>query len=140
MKSITSLYIILVVFLLAWQCTGKTGKDTRTGTNTGTPEMIFSEHEHDFGKVSEGEKVSYQFRFENKGSGDLVIASVMTTCGCTVTKYDRKPIHPGASGTIEAVFDTSGRDGMQTKIITVNSNASVPVILLKITAEVKQKN
>src|SRR5512133_1747732 len=136
MKRFKSLYIIVVLFLLIWQCTGKTGKNTGTGVNAGTPEMAFSEYEHDFGKVSEGEKVSYLFRFENKGSGDLVIASVMTTCGCTVTKYDRKPIHPGASGTIEAVFDTTGRDGMQTKTITVNSNAPVPVILLKITAEV----
>lgn len=138
MRSFTVLYI-LIVSLLVCQCTGRSGKNAGAGVNKGTPDMLFSEYEHDFGKVAEGEKVSYQFRFENKGTGDLVIASVMTTCGCTVTKYNRKPIQPGESGTIEAVFDTSGRDGMQTKTITVNSNASVPVILLKITAEVQQE-
>jgi hypothetical protein len=138
MKSFTGLYIIIVSLLL-FQCAGKSGRNAGTDVNTGTPEMVFSEREHDFGKVAEGEKVSYQFRFENKGTGNLVIASVMTTCGCTVTKYDEKPIRPGESGTVEAVFDTSGREGMQTKTITVNSNASVPVILLKITAEVQQE-
>ena len=41
-----------------------------------------------------------------------------------------------ASGNLEVVFDTSGRSGMQTKTITVKSNAQTPVVLLKITAEV----
>jgi hypothetical protein len=138
MKRFAGFYIV-ILSLLFLQCTGKSGKSTGTSENTGTPEMVFAEYEHDFGKVAGGEKISYQFRFDNKGTGDLVIASVMTTCGCTVTKYDRKPVPPGGSGSIEAVFDTSGRDGMQTKTITVNSNASVPVILLKIIAEVEQE-
>jgi len=38
------------------------------------------------------------------------------------------------------VFDTSGRNGMQTKTITVKSNASKPVVLIKITAEVITTN
>ena len=45
-----------------------------------------------------------------------------------------------ASGNLEVVFDTSGRNGMQTKTITVKSNASIPVVLLKITAEVVTNN
>ena len=104
--------------------------------STGTSELIFREYQHDFGKVSEGEKLSYTFIFNNKGTSDLIISSATTTCGCTVPKYDKKPIAPGANGNMEVVFDTSGRSGMQTKIITVKSNASVPVVLIKITAEV----
>ena len=104
--------------------------------STGTSELIFREYQHDFGKVSEGEKLSYTFIFNNKGTSDLIISSATTTCGCTVPKYDKKPIAPGANGNMEVVFDTSGRSGMQTKIITVKSNASVPVVLIKMTAEV----
>jgi hypothetical protein len=104
--------------------------------STGTSELIFREYQHDFGKVSEGEKLSYTFIFNNKGTSDLIISSATTTCGCTVPKYDKKPIAPGANGNMEVVFDTSGRSGMQTKIITVKSNASVPVVLIKITAEI----
>ncbi len=44
--------------------------------------------------------------------------------------------HPGGEGSLEVVFDTSGRNGMQTKTITVKSNAKPAVVLLKITAEV----
>jgi hypothetical protein len=96
----------------------------------------FNEYEHDFGKVNEGEKVGYTFTFENKGNGDLIINSAITTCGCTVPKYNTKPIPPGGKGNLEVVFDTSGRNGTQTKTVTVKSNASIPVVLLKITSEV----
>lgn len=137
MKNFKSI-LVVIALLSAWQCTGQSGKSIKTAENKGSAVMIFPEYEHQFGKVAEGEKISYQFRFTNTGTGNLVISSVMTTCGCTATKYSRRPISPGGSGTIEVVFDTSGREGMQTKTITVNSNASVPVILLKITAEVQQ--
>ena len=102
--------------------------------------MVFREYQHDFGKVAEGEKISYTFTFDNKGKSNLIISSATTTCGCTVTKYDKKPIPPGAGGILEVAFDTSGRSGMQTKIITVRSNATTPVALLKITAEVVTTN
>lgn len=107
--------------------------------DTGNPVLVFEEYEHHFGKVEEGKKISYQFMYENKGTAPLAIASVSTTCGCTVPKYSTKPQKPGQRESLEVVFDTSGRNGMQTKVITVRSNATVPVILLKITAEVEQK-
>jgi hypothetical protein len=125
-------------------CTGRNGKSNgdsgSANTGQGTTEISFREYQHDFGKVSEGEKLSYTFTFDNKGKSDLIISSASTTCGCTVPKYDRKPISAGNSGNLEVVFDTSGRNGMQTKTITVKSNAATPVVLLKITAEVVTDN
>jgi hypothetical protein len=123
-------------------CIGRSGKGTTVSDagNQGTTEISFREYQHDFGKVSEGEKLSYTFTVDNKGKSDLIISSALTTCGCTVPKYDRKPIPPGGSGNIEVVFDTSGRSGTQTKTITVKSNASTPVVILKITAEVVTDN
>jgi Tfp pilus assembly protein PilX len=112
------------------------GNSSLKTTMTGTVEIAFREYEHNFGKVAEGEKVGYTFTFDNRGTANLIIASVTTSCGCTVPKYNAKPIPPGNNGNIEVVFDTSGRNGMQTKTITVKSNASIPVVLLKITAEV----
>ena len=105
----------------------------------GKADIVFDEYEHPFGKVTGGEKVSFQFTFENKGTADLVINSVMSSCGCTVPKYDSKPIHPGDKGNIEVIFNTSGYEGMTTKTITVKSNALKPVVLLRITADVESK-
>jgi hypothetical protein len=115
------------------------GKSGVNPNKDGAGEIAFREYEHDFGKVTEGEKVAYIFTYENKGLADLVIKSASTSCGCTVPKFDKKPIPPGGNGNLEVIFDTSGRSGKQTKTITVRSNSSTPVVLLRITAEVETK-
>lgn len=102
-------------------------------------EIKFREYEHDFGKITEGEKVAHIFAFENEGPGSLVIASASTSCGCTVTKYDRNPIPAGKGGTLEVVFDSNGRNGIQSKTVSVHSNSKTQVVVLKITAEVMSK-
>jgi hypothetical protein len=139
--------ILIISFLLPAltfsNCVNNTGKSSdNAGSDhpkSGNVEIIFKEYDHDFGKVAEGEKVAWIFAFENKGTADLVVTSATTSCGCTVPKYDTRPISPGEGGNLEVVFDTSGRNGKQTKTITVKSNASVPVVILKITAEVVTK-
>ena len=132
----------LIIALTILNCTSRTKDDkgtTVTGQD-GRAEIIFKEYEHHFGQVAEGEKISWQFTFENNGTSDLVLNAVTTTCGCTVPKYDTKPIPPGRQGSLEVIFDTSGRNGMQTKTVTVKSNASKPIVLLKISAEVQSNH
>jgi hypothetical protein len=142
MKATLKIVLILSVMItafLSFSCNSQTGQgkiQVRQITGTDSSVIAFSEYEHDFGKVTSGEKVASIFSFENKGKGPLVILSVATSCGCTVPKYDTKPIDPGKSGTLEVVFDSSGKTGKQSKTITVTTNASKPVVLLKISCEV----
>jgi hypothetical protein len=133
-------FLALITFVCGCGNITKRDKGNSETQQTGTAEISFREYEHDFGKVAEGEKIAYVFTFENKGTSDLVIYSATTTCGCTVPKYSVKPIGPGGSGNMEVEFDTSGRNSMQTKTITVKSNASKPIVLLKITADVVPNN
>lgn len=138
MKKNILIFPVLLIFVLSG-CNGKSGKrsaENRSSGDTGKAVISFVQNEHDFGKVKEGEKVGCIFTFLNSGTADLVITSAVTSCGCTVPKYDKSPVSPGESGTMEVVFDTSGRFGMQTKTITVKSNAATPVVLLQIRAEV----
>lgn len=134
------LYFFLAVILSTFSgCGGNNSGSVNSPVqidSTLSAEIVFREYEHDFGKVAEGEKVAYVFAFENKGTGNLVVNNAITTCGCTVPKYDTKPIPPGGSGNLEVVFDTYERYGKQSKTISVRSNASKPVVILKITADV----
>lgn len=134
--------MLIPVVLIAWIFTGC---DNQVGNNTSRAggvaegeiaELVFREYEYDFGRITEGEKVAHIFAFENKGPGSLVIKSASTSCGCTVPKYDKAPIAPGRGGSLEVVFDSGGRSGIQTKTISVRSNSSTEVVILKITAEV----
>ena len=141
MGKITFLSLVLISIIVS-NCGNATKKDAvhsvQETPDTGTAKILFREYEHDFGRVAEGEKIGFVFTFENHGTGNLIIASATTTCGCTVPEYDAKPVVPGGAGNLEVFFDTSGRSGIQTKTITVKSNALTPVVLLKIKAEVVQ--
>ncbi|MCK7529940.1 MAG: DUF1573 domain-containing protein [Marinilabiliales bacterium] len=54
-------------------------------------------------------------------------------------KYEQETGAPGEDGTIEVVFDTSGREGLQTKTVVVQSNAENNLVILRIIAEVVKK-
>jgi len=49
---------------------------------------------------------------------------------------DQKADDAGGSGTIEVVFDTAGREGMQTKTVVVQSNAENNLVILRIIADI----
>jgi hypothetical protein len=102
------------------------------------PKFKWREEVYDFGVIIQGEKVSHTFVFKNVGKSNLIISSVYASCGCTVAKYDKKPIAPGEEGSIEVVFDSVGRNGIQNKTITVVANTQPNKVELHITAEVVQ--
>jgi hypothetical protein len=134
-----SLFSAILVSVFAFSSCNSDVKKSGTGStlnSSDTASILFNEYEHDFGKISEGEVVACVFTFKNVGTGPLVLKSAVTTCGCTVSKYSTKPVPPGESGTLEVEFDSSGRSGLQTKTITVRSNASKPMVLLSIRGEV----
>jgi hypothetical protein len=108
--------------------------------STAVPEIGFNTLLHDFGVITEGEKVAYVFTFTNSGTGSLVINSALTSCGCTVPRFSKKPLAPGEKGTMEVVFNSSGFGGIQTKTITVQSNAQTQIVVLAIKADVREKN
>lgn len=119
---------------------GSSGESKNMPSDTsGVAVITFRMLEHNFGTVKAGEKVGCIFPFTNTGDADLVLTSATASCGCTVPKYNKKPVPPGDAGTVEVVFDTSGRDGIQTKTVVVQSNAENNLVILRIIAEVKKE-
>lgn len=91
---------------------------------------------YNFGKVVDGAKVEYSFRFKNTGSKPLVIVEASASCGCTVPQKPEKPVLPGETGFIKVVFDSKGRAGNTYKNITVVSNAKPEFPPLILTGDV----
>ena len=90
----------------------------------GGPRIAFETTLHDFGTVSEGDKLRYVFVVKNTGKAPLLISGAHASCGCTVAALKSKAIAPGATGEIDATFDTHGRVGSSRTTITVDSNAT----------------
>ena len=65
------------------------------------------------------------FTFTNIGNAPLVINEVIASCGCTIPKYDKRPIAPGQKGSIEITYNGQGKfAGHFKKSITIKSNAT----------------
>ena len=114
------------------------GKPATPGS---APLMVFNEEKHDFGKITQGEKVSYSFVFKNKGGSDLVISSAQGSCGCTVPTYPKGPVKPGQESKIDVVFNSEGKSGSVEKTVTLvtNCNPSTKVLKIASTISVPEK-
>lgn len=89
------------------------------------PVITFEKKVHDFGDMSQGDKVEETFKFTNTGNEPLIITNVQVTCGCTTPKgWPRDPIAPGGKGELTVAFNSAGKMGRQNKVVTVVSNAS----------------
>ncbi len=111
-----------------------TNPNSADGKSTagGLPVISFEKDFHDFGKLISGEQVTYAFKFKNTGNSLLLISSVSTSCGCTVSSFPKQPIKPGEGATIDVSFDSQGKHGIQTKTVTVFANTQPPTTTLRI--------
>lgn len=104
------------------------------GNESGDLPMIqFDEETHDFGRITQGEKVSYAFKFKNTGKSNLIISSASGSCGCTVPEYPKKPIAPNEEASINVVFSSEGKSGLVEKSVTLVTNCepSTKIIYIK---------
>lgn len=84
--------------------------------------ITFETTEHDFGKVKEGDKVTYDFKFTNTGEAPLLISQVKASCGCTTPEWPKNLVQPGESDKIKVAYDSKGREGEFSKGIAVTAN------------------
>lgn len=110
----------------------------KKGNNT--PAIKFEKMEHDFGKILQGEQVSYTFKFKNVGDAPLIITSIEKTCGCTTPDFSSTPIKPGDSGKITITYDSKGHKGFQNKRLIVKANTNPSETILRIKAQVENIN
>lgn len=103
------------------------------------PEISFSETEHDFGTIEQGENVEHTFQFTNTGKAPLVITNATSTCGCTVPTWTKEPIAPGESGEMLVKFNGTGQNQV-TKTVTLTANTQAGQEQIKIKAFVTPKN
>lgn len=142
MKSLKILLILSLAILVS--CTGNKSQvpasvvnvpNSASGTTSGgLPKFEFKAMEHDFGKVIQGERVAFAFKFKNTGDADLVIANISTTCGCTASDYPKTPVKPGEESIINVTFDSAGKEGFQHKVLTIAANTQPATTDLNITA------
>lgn len=106
-------------------------------TNGKLPVVKFDKTEHDFGKITEGDKVETVFKITNDGEADLIIVNAQGSCGCTVPEYPKEPVKPGASADMKVTFNSKGKPGQQQKSVTLTTNTKEGSEMVKIKAFVE---
>lgn len=101
-----------------------------------TTKIEFDTYEHDFGTITQGDKVEHTFIFTNVGENPLVISRAKGSCGCTVPSYPKGEIAPGETGEIKVVFNSRGKANRQVKTVTLYANTDPDPTRLKIKAQV----
>ncbi len=98
--------------------------------------MKFNKIVHDYGniKYSSNDGV-YDFTFENTGNKPIVLTNVKSSCGCTIPKWDKKPVQPGESSIIQVKYNTD-IPGKFSKTVTVYSSAENSPVKLQVQGNV----
>ncbi len=93
----------------------------------------FEKVSHNFGKFKKSAGTqTCAFTFTNVGDEDLVIYRAVASCGCTVPKFTKAPVKPGATGVISVEYNASRIQlgGHFKKSITVNTNGKPEMVRL----------
>jgi len=110
---------------------------TASGESIPVSDIKFDADTFNFGTVIEGEKVAHSYKFTNTGKHDLIITKAVGSCGCTVPEWPKEPIRPGASSSIDVVFDSDRRVGKALKEVIVYANTEPATRKVVITGFVK---
>jgi hypothetical protein len=108
--------------------------------STALPIIALESPVWEFDTILQGEIVSYDYLFKNVGQGELLISDVHTSCGCTITEYEKKAIKPGMESKLSIKFDSKDKYGKQDKSITIYSNTYPNKTILNFTGFVKTKD
>lgn len=98
-------------------------------------ELSFKSKEIDIGEVMETDPPKVvKFPFTNISSKPFEIQNVISSCGCTVANWPKKPVQPGESSEITVSFNPSGMFGDLEKHIKIRANLhDAAFLVLKIT-------
>ena len=104
---------------------------------TGKKPLEFETTSINYGKVQRGQKVPVAFKVKNVSDRVVEIARVQPGCGCTAAGDNPTSIKPGESSEIKVTFDSTGRQGTQTKSLTVfTKDPDQPEITLTFTGTI----
>ena len=101
------------------------------------PRLAVDEADFDFGTVERGATVAHTFRLPNRGTANLHIDHVKSSCGCTAAVLSERVIPPSAEGRVAVTLDTARLAGRTTKTVTVyTDDPDAPVVALSLIGQV----
>ena len=111
-----------------------------SSTNNIAPRIVFEKTKWSFDTITEGDEVSYNFKFKNTGDGVLEILNAKGTCGCTQPSFPFIPIESGEEGFIGVKFNSKTKYGDQSPEVEVFTNIQEEPFILYLSGHVVEKS
>lgn len=86
----------------------KYGGSRHAASDSRVGRISLHSHVVDLGVLQPGEIGTAKFQIANVGDDDLHVGRLMGSCGCLSVGIDHHVLRPGATGTIQARFDSTG--------------------------------
>lgn len=112
MRCILLKWLFLSACLLGWF--SPCGVEAQDWAN-----KMFDQLDYDFGSLARGAKAEYRFKIKNRFKEDIRIASVKSSCGCTIPQLTKEVLSSGEEAELITEFDTVKFKGKHTATITV---------------------
>jgi hypothetical protein len=102
------------------------------------PKISFVKKSHNFGTITEGDVIKYEFEYTNTGTADLVITDASASCGCTAPGFSFFPLEPGLSSAISVTYNSKNKLGAQRPEITIKTNGYPSTHVLRLEGVVEK--
>lgn len=120
--AVVSMFLVFTALLYPQQSNAEKG-----------PRLYCPSPTYDFGVKENNQVVEHTFLLQNRGTENLIIKNVRTSCGCTMAQMPKKTLIPGEETTVQVFFNLKGRRGNQHQTIVIESNDPLnPVFYLSI--------
>jgi hypothetical protein len=98
--------------------------------------VIWNTKDIELGLLKQGKPAKAVFKMKNNGGQPIFISKAEGSCGCTQIEYPKRPIKPGETVNITAIYDAEDV-GVFAKTVTLTMNIEESTQILHITGEVK---
>jgi len=103
------------------------------------PKIEFETLVYDFGTITEGDTIAFDFKYKNTGKSDLTVETANATCGCARPSFSFLPLPPGKVDKIGVKFISLNKSGEQNPEITIVSDGSKDPIILRLNGFVEDR-
>ena len=121
------------------------GDDVPIGDNPrlALPELAEgANYTYDFGTIAPDQAVEKAFKIVNKGTKDLEVEDVSSTCGCTAALLSKSTIPPGGEAELRVSYDPRIYEDtglIQQKVRIRSNDPAAPLVGFMVTANVVEE-
>lgn len=137
-KLFMSACLVSLISISAFSQSAKSTEETAVSFMAETTQKIsWDSQEYDFGNLPQNVAAEAEFVFTNISNEPVTISKVKSSCGCTITAYEKNPVLPGQSSTITATYNAKslGAFRKSVKVYTTEFQPYTLTIKGKVEAE-----